>query len=74
MTIVHIPRTLRDAHARIMTYCLNTLCSGAEDCQLEQGRSKLLLGPVPKGLHNRTELQLRLKLWQEGDFEALLVR
>ena len=73
-TSVHIPRTLRDAHARILTYCLGALIADAKDCSLEQGRSKLLLGPVPKELHNRTELQLRLRLWQEGDFEALLVR
>ena len=73
-TIVHIPRTLRDAHTRIMTYSLGALIADAKDCNLEQGRSKLLLGPVPKELHNRTELQLRLRLWQEGDFEALLVR
>ena len=73
-TIVHIPRTLRDAHARIMAYCLGGLVADTADCHLEQGRSKLLLGPVPQELHNRTELQLRLRLWQEGDLEALLVR
>ena len=45
-----------------------------QDCHLEQGRSKLLLGPVPKGLHTITELEFRLRLWHDGDFEALLAR
>ena len=71
---MHIPRTLRDAQARIMAYCLDAMTADADDSQLEQGRSKLLLGMVPQELHNRTELQLRVRLWQEGDMEALLVR
>ena len=71
---MHIPRILRDSHTQLMTYCLEAMVADAKDCHLEQGRSKLLLGPAPKGLHNKTELEVRLSLWHEGDFETLLVR
>ena len=74
VTAVHIPRALRDAHANIMTESIELLVAGGDNCHLEQGRSKLLLGPVPKGLHVRTELELRLRMWGDADFDALLVR
>ena len=68
------PRILRDSHTQIMTYRLEAMVADAKDRHLEQGRSKLLLGPVPKGLHNMTELEVRLNIWHEGDIEALMVR
>ena len=43
-------------------------------CALERARSKLLLGPVPKGANTRVELAKRLNLWLAGAFEELLVR
>ena len=43
-------------------------------CELEESRTKLLLGPVPKGLNRRVELAKRMRLWGGGDIMTLLVR
>ena len=43
-------------------------------CELEESRSKLLLGPVPHGSNRRVELAKRMQLWSEGAYMALLAR
>ena len=60
VTIVHIPKTFRTATRKLRIYCLEAMIADAKDCHLEQGRSKLLLGPVPKNLHNKNDFEVRL--------------
>ena len=72
-TIPHIPACVRDAAAEAMADSLEALLEGGADCHLEQGRSKLLLSLPPAGMHLRTELELRHRLWAEGQVEELLV-
>ena len=74
VTVVHIPRSLRDGHAKVIADCLDALVTGGPACQLEQGRSKLSMAPVPKSLHAMSELELRLRMWHDAEFEALLTR
>ena len=51
------------------------MAHGRDDyAQLEEGRSKLLLSPVPQGMSAATEVLKRLTLWEEQRFEALLQR
>lgn len=38
------------------------------------GRSKLLFGMPPKGIHQRTELAERFRLWHPGAFHEFLIR
>ena len=45
-----------------------------DHAQLKEGRSKLLLFPVPQGLSAATEVLKRLTLWEEHRFEMLLQR
>ena len=51
------------------------MAQGRDDyAQLEEGRSKLLLSPVPQGLSAATEVLKLLTLWEEQRFETLLQR
>ena len=55
--------------------CWNGMAQGRDDyAQLEEGRSKLLLSPVPQGLSAATEVPKRLTLWEGRRFETLLQR
>ena len=42
--------------------------------QLEEGRTKLLLAPVPEGMTAVSEVDQRLSLWERGSFSELLQR
>ena len=54
---------------------LNRMADGdAAACTLEEARSRLLLGPVPRGLNSRVELARRLQKWSDGAFMELLER
>ena len=46
----------------------------AEACLLEESRSKLLFGPVPRKMNVRVELAKRLQLWRQGKYLELLIR
>ena len=41
---------------------------------MEEARSKLLLGQVPKGANIRVELAKRLRIWEDSEFGELLLR
>ena len=41
---------------------------------LARHRCRMLLGPIPQGLDTNTELKHRLQLWEQGSFDALLLR
>ena len=74
-TVVHIPVDQRVRHACLVAGLLDRMAAGDDAaCALERARSKLLLGPVPKGANTRVELAKRLNLWLAGAFEELLVR
>ena len=70
-TLLHVPAQFRERAAIAMASSLEQLVDGS---LLELGRSKLLFSVPPKGVHQRTELGERFRLWGEGQFEALLVR
>ena len=74
-TVVHIPVDQRQRHAVIVTQLLNGIADGdASAAALEEGRSRLLLGPPLRGANLRVELATRLHLWESHSFEELLVR
>ena len=73
-TLPHIPACVREATALAMAESLEAVIADGPDRDLEQGRSKLLLAPPPRGLHLRSELEKRHELWRDRDWEALLVR
>ena len=74
-TCVHVPVRFRARLAGIMASTLTGLVQGDERASdLEQARSKLLLGPVPPHRNTQTELALRFDMWTGGRFEELLVR
>ena len=55
-TLVHVPVDQRERHALILAALLDRIAQGDEDaCLLEEARSKLLLGPVPRGANRRVE-------------------
>ena len=41
---------------------------------LARYRSKMLMGPVPKGMDRVEEIKRRLELWEEGNFKELIGR
>ena len=73
-SLPHVPACVREATALAMAQSLEALMADATDRDLEQGRTKLLLAPPPKGFHLRSELTKRHQMWRDGEFEALLVR
>ena len=74
-TILHMPVDQRIRHATVLANLLNRIAEGdADACVLEEARSRLLLGPVPRGTNVRMELARRLRLWADGQFMVLLVR
>ena len=75
MSVLHVPVDQREKHARILTDLLERMAEGdTAACVLEEARTKLLLGPVPRGAHVRVELAKRLERWNAGAFTELLVR
>ena len=74
-TVLHVPASCRLRMISAVAQCWNGMAQGRDDyAQLEEGRSKLLLSPVPQGLSAATEILKRLTLWEERRFEALLQR
>ena len=74
-TLVHVPVQLRPQLASVMTATLVGRTRGDEYASsLERGRSKLLYAVPLRKFSLRTELAKRLELWNEGDFEGLLLR
>ena len=74
-TILHVPASCRLRMISAVAQCWNGMAQGRDDyAQLEEGRSKLLLSPVPQGLRAATEVLKRLTLWEEQRFETLLQR
>ena len=74
-TIFHVPASCRLRMISTVAQCGNGMAQGRDDyAQLEEGRSKLLLSPVPQGLSAATEVLKRLTLWEEQRFETLLQR
>ena len=75
MSVLHVPVDQREKHARILTDLLERMAEGdTAACVLEEARTKLLLGPVPRGANVRVELAKRLERWNAGAFTELLVR
>ena len=65
-TILHVPASCRLRMISAVAQCWNGMAQGRDDyAQLEEGRSKLLLSPVPQGLSAATEVLKRLTLWEE---------
>ena len=74
-SLLHIPVDQRERHALLLAGLLERIADGDEfACELEESRTKLLLGPVPQGLNRRVELAKRLRLWDDGELMTLLVR
>ena len=74
-TIVHVPTRLRARLASTMSATLLGMARGSERASiLEQARSKLLLGPVPRYRSKRKVLTERFDAWEEGKFEPLLIK
>ena len=74
-TVLHIPVSQRERHAAVVAGLLNRMADGdAAACTLEEARSRLLLGPVPRGLNLRVKLARRLQRWSDGAFMELLER
>ena len=75
MSIMRVPVKLRGRLAATTVATLTGLARGVEKASvLEQARTKLLLGPVPKFRNKRTELVNRFDAWDAGHFELLLIR
>jgi len=74
-TIVHVPAAVRARHAACMAATVRgTVRGDARASALEQARSKLLLGAIPRQRSTRREIAARFTLWGEGRFAELLVR
>ena len=74
-TIVHTPMALRGKLAACMTATLTGMVHGdVKASLLEEARSKLLYGLIPRHRNLRVEVLKRLELWQLGRFAELLVR
>ena len=71
-TLLHIPKSLRLRLLRITTECLNGAAQGSPSyAAAEEGRSKLLLGSIPRGMSAADEVSARVDLWEARQFEAL---
>ena len=74
-TILHVPASCRLRMISAVAQCRNGMAQERDDyAQLEEGRSKLLLSPVPQGFECGHEVLKRLTLWEEQRFETLLQR
>ena len=74
-TIVHVPTRLRHRLASTMAATLLGMARGnGKASTLEQARSKLLLGPVPRFRSKRKVLTERFDAWEAGQFECLLIK
>ena len=74
-SVAHVPIPLRQWHALVMASLLESIAEGsAEACALEQSRTKLLLGPMPRNTNTRCELARRLERWKNRNYEELLCR
>ena len=74
-TVLIVPVSCRLRMISAVAQCWNGMAQERDDyAQLEKGRSKLLLSPVPQGLSAATEILKRLTLWEERCFETLLQR
>ena len=74
-TQTHIPIALRARHAKIWAETLEGMAANSPGwTSLEEARSKLLLLDPPPGKHIPTELEERVVLWQQGQYEELLCR
>ena len=74
-TLVHIPVCFRSRAAKIMAATLAGMLGGFDRAGiLEQARSKVLYGLIPKGFSTRDELGKRFALWENGKFAELLLR
>ena len=74
-TIVHIPVAFRARAATIMASTLLAAVRGSVRGNiLEQARSKLLYGPIPRSFNTRQELETRFSCWEQGRFGELLIR
>ena len=74
-SLLHIPVQFRARLCTITARLLTEMTEGnARSAALEEARTKLLLGPVPRKRNRRVELNTRLRLWNQGDFDTLLIR
>ena len=74
-TMPSIPFSVRARICDITAILVEGLNAGDDvSGQLEEGRSKLLLGHVPRGSSTAHELRTRCDLWEAHDFSALLGR
>ena len=74
-SLIHVPASKRVPMCLITRQCWNRLADGcAVFSRLEQGRSKLLLAPIPEGLEPAHEVGQRIDLWIRGRFCELLQR
>ena len=73
-TILHVPASCQLRTISAVAQCWNGMAQGRDDYAQLEGRSKLLLSPVPQGLSAATEVLKRLTLWEERRFDALLQR
>ena len=72
-TVLHIPVSQRERHSAVVAGLLNRMADGhAAACTLEEARSRLLLGPVPRGLNSCVELARRLQTLSDGCDEFCL--
>ena len=74
-SISRVPVKLRTRMGATMAATLTGMARGIERASvLEEARTKLLLGPVPKFRNKRAELMKRFDEWEAGHFEFLLIR
>ena len=74
-TLVHIPISCRLRLCQLTRQAWDGCADGdAQWAALEEGRSKLLLGPVPEGMALAEEVLARTDLWENGEFATLLSR
>ena len=74
-TLVHIPLSLRARATKAWAECLEGIVDNLPGwASLEEGRSKLLFTECLPGVHNPTELGIRMAMWENRDIEGLLTR
>ena len=73
VTLLHVSSGCGLRMMAVVAQCWQGMARGIDECsQLEEGRSKLLLSPVPPSLGAAAEVPKRLTLWDERRFEDLL--
>ena len=74
-TLLRVPRALRARLCDITATVLESCNAGCPDAAvLEQARSKLLLGRIPRGHNMAHELRARFDLWDSRRFAELTAR